>query len=66
MPFEELVSDSEASPGDLCRSFRMGIQIMRQVRRAIDPDWDLFELLGIAMERLNRDEVDARKQLELG
>lgn len=65
-PFEELEPATEASPGDLCRAFRMAVQLMRQVRRAIDPDWDVHELLGQAMLRLNRDEVDARRQLELG
>jgi hypothetical protein len=39
---------------------------MREVRRAIDPDWDVFERLGSAIELVNRDEVDARRQLELG
>jgi hypothetical protein len=44
----------------------MGIQLMRQIRRAIEPEWDLHERLGDAMALLNRDEVDARRQLELG
>jgi superfamily II RNA helicase len=65
-PFEELQGAGPATPGDICRAFRMGIQLMRQTRRAIDPAWDLFGTLGEAMECLNRDEVDARQQLELG
>ncbi|MCB9915923.1 MAG: DEAD/DEAH box helicase, partial [Planctomycetes bacterium] len=65
-PFDELETESGASAGDLCRAFRMAIQLMRQVRRAIDRDWDLYHALGRAMEGLNRDEVDARHQLELG
>jgi hypothetical protein len=36
------------------------------VRHAIDPDWDLWEQLGAAMEAIDRDEVDARRQLESG
>jgi superfamily II RNA helicase len=64
--FDELDALTDASPGDLCRSFRMAIQLMRQVRRVIDRDWDLYSALGQAMEGLNRDEVDARQQLELG
>lgn len=65
-PFEELEGAGPATPGDICRAFRMGIQLMRQTRRAIDSDWNLFDQLGEAMECLNRDEVDARHQLELG
>jgi superfamily II RNA helicase len=65
-PFEELEGAGPATPGDICRAFRMGIQLMRQTRRAIDPAWDLHRALGEAMECLNRDEVDARHQLELG
>jgi superfamily II RNA helicase len=63
---EELAERTEASPGDVCRTLRMAIQLMREVRRAIDPDWDVFERLGSAIELVNRDEVDARRQLELG
>jgi hypothetical protein len=59
MPFEELAADSDASPGDLCRSLRMGIQVMRQARRAIDEDWDLHRQLGLARDLLGRDVVDA-------
>ena len=45
---------------------RMTIQLMRNVRRAIDPEWDLHANLRVAIDALNRDEVDARRQLELG
>lgn len=63
---EEVGELTDHSPGDLCRTFRMAIQLMRQARRAIDPDWDVGERLGEAILRLNRDEVDAKRQLELG
>ena len=63
---EELEEVSEALPGDFCRSLRMAIQLMRQARKAIDPDWDLSDRLLEAQAILNRDEVDARRQLELG
>ena len=53
-------------PGDEVRTFRLAQQLARQVRRAIDPRWDLHEKLGELMEAINRDEVDARRQLELG
>ena len=63
---EELESLTEAGPGDVCRALRMAIQLLRQTRRAIDPEWNLGEKLQEAMGRINRDEVDARRQLELG
>jgi superfamily II RNA helicase len=63
---EELEDVTEVTPGDFCRSLRMAIQLMRQARKATDPDWDLQERLAEAQAVLNRDEVDARRQLELG
>ena len=65
-PFEEVEELSDATPGDVVRNLRMAVQLMRQVRRAIDPDWDLRERLADAMEAIHRDVVDARRQLELG
>ena len=44
----------------------MAIQLMRNVRRAIDRDWDLWDRLEDAVQAMNRDEIDARRQLELG
>ncbi|MBL8860347.1 MAG: DEAD/DEAH box helicase [Planctomycetes bacterium] len=64
--FDELLETADITPGDIVRTFRMAVQLMRQVRRAIDPAWDLYDHLGHAMDALNRDVVDARAQLELG
>lgn len=64
--FAELEEVSDATPGDICRTFRMALQLTRQVRQAIDPAWDLVARLDDVHEALNRDEVDARRQLELG
>jgi superfamily II RNA helicase len=64
--FDELVEHAEVTPGDIVRTFRMAVQLMRQLRRAIDPSWDLSDRLQRAMDALNRDAVDARRQLELG
>jgi superfamily II RNA helicase len=63
---EELAEVSDTSPGDIVRSLRMALQLMRQVRHAIDREWSLFDRLGEAMALVNRDEVDARAQLDLG
>lgn len=64
--FEALEELVEIPGGDLVRSLRMAVQLMRQVRRAIDPSWDLFDRLQDAISAVDRDEVDARAQLELG
>jgi superfamily II RNA helicase len=64
--FEVLLEENDATPGDIVRNLRMAVQLMRQVRRAIDPSWDLRETLAATMEKMNRDVVDARRQLELG
>ena len=64
--FEALEDLVDIPAGDLVRSLRMAVQLMRQVRRAIDPAWDLFDRLQDAIAAVDRDEVDARAQLELG
>jgi superfamily II RNA helicase len=64
--FEELAAQTDTTPGDICRTFRMAIQLMRQTRRALGEGWDLGERLLEVMQAMNRDEVDAKRQLELG
>ncbi len=64
--FEELEEITHAPLGDICRNFRMALQLMRQVRRAIDSSWDLTDRLDEVIEAMNRDEVDAHRQLTLG
>jgi len=66
MAMEELEEELEINPGDLCRVFRMAIQLMRNVKRSLDKDWDIVDRLDDAVEAMNRDEIDARRQLELG
>ena len=63
---QDLADVTEVLPGDVVRTLRMSLQFVRQVRRAIDPSWDLTETLDNAMALVNRDEMDARAQLELG
>ncbi len=64
--FEELEETTQAPPGDVCRTFRMAVQLLRQVRRTLDKDDSLHDRLSEAVDALNREEVDARRQLELG
>ena len=66
LSMDELEEQLEVNPGDVCRVFRMAIQLMRNVRRSVDRDWDIVDRLDEAIEAMNRDEVDARKQLALG
>jgi superfamily II RNA helicase len=66
LSMEDLEEQLEVNPGDVCRVFRMAIQLMRNVRRSVDRDWDIVDRLDEAIEAVNRDEVDARKQLALG
>lgn len=65
-PLEELEPQTSATPGDLVRTFRMAVQLMRQTLHAIDSEWDLHGRLTDTIAAMDRDEVDARRQLELG
>ncbi len=64
--FAELFSHTNLAPGDLVRTFRMTIQLLRQLRKALSPEYPLYDKLGEAIRAMNRDVVDARHQLELG
>ena len=64
--FLDLEEELGITAGDVCRTFRMALQLMRQMRRALDDTEDLQERLGDAISAMNRREVDARHQLELG
>ncbi len=64
--FDEVAEATGFSGGDLCRTFRMALQLVRQVRRTLDREDELQDRLGRLVEVMNREEVDARRQLELG
>ncbi len=64
--FEDLRRFTNTSEGDLVRTLRMALQLMRQLRRVIDRKDPLGEKLDEAARRMDRDVVDARRQLELG
>jgi superfamily II RNA helicase len=63
---EEIRRLTSISDGDLVRNFRMALQLMRQIKTQVKGDRDLPEKFGAAIAMLDRDEVDARRQLELG
>jgi superfamily II RNA helicase len=64
--FEALKRLTNVSEGDLVRTFRMALQLMRQLARVLSKDDVLWGKLGEAAALLDRDVVDARRQLELG
>jgi len=64
--FEHLGRLTSASEGDLVRTFRMSLQLMRQLRRVLGTDDPLRDKLADAAALVDRDVVDARRQLELG
>jgi len=63
--FGELESLTDAGPGDLCRNFRLAVQLMRQTIKATAGDDRLAQKLRRAIDRLNRDVVDAERQLRV-
>lgn len=64
--FEDLARVSDLGDGDLVRTFRLSIQLMRQLRKAIPEDHDFGSRLLEAARSINRDVVDAERQLNLG
>ena len=65
-PFEDLTHYTTAPAGDLVRTFRMAIQMLRQLQHALTKDYPLHNNLEYARIMMNRDVVDAKRQLELG
>ncbi|MCA8969488.1 MAG: DEAD/DEAH box helicase [Planctomycetes bacterium] len=64
--FEDLEDVTSSSSGDIVRTFRMAIQMLRQLQHALTRDYALHQELETARIRMNRDVVDAKRQLELG
>lgn len=52
--------------GDVVRTLRMAIQMLRQLRSALSGDYRLIDTAAEAIVCINRDEVDAKRQFELG
>jgi len=64
--FEEMEAQTGYTSGDVCRVFRMSLQLLRLTRRLIDDRDDLAGRLDDAIDAMNRAEVDAKTQLTLG
>jgi superfamily II RNA helicase len=52
--------------GDAVRTMRMAIQMLRQLKGALSGDYPLIHRVSEAIVAINRDEVDAKRQFELG
>lgn len=52
--------------GDIVRTMRMAVQMMRQLRTTLGKGYPLFDRLSEAEVSINRDVVDAKRQFELG
>ncbi len=64
--FPELARYTSVTPGDLVRTIRMSVQMLRQLRKCLSGDYPLRDRLAEALVCVNRDVVDAKRQLELG
>ena len=62
----ELEAHTGASDGDMVRFFRLALQLLKNTLYALPKDDPLRARLRGAAERLNRDVVDAERQLRLG
>ena len=65
MSFTDLEELTNASFGDLVRTFRLTVQLLKQIRKAMPSNPDLARKLSLCIDILNRDEVDALRQLQL-
>lgn len=63
--FGALGKHTSASDGDVVRTFRLIIQLGRQLARALGSQDRLARRIERALDRINRDEVDAARQLRL-
>ncbi len=63
---EEVLTHTSLAAGDFVRVLRMTIQLLRQTAHAVPKGDPCIPVLHDARHRIDRDVVDARRQLELG
>lgn len=63
---DDLERLAHTDAGDVVRTLRMAIQMMRQVRMTVGKSQQLGARLDEAIVAINRDVVDAKRQFELG
>ena len=64
--FEKLTEYADLDAGDFVRSFRLVIDQLRQIRRAMPGHTALVDKLNRCIGKINRDVVDAERQLRIG
>ncbi len=64
--FEDIGQLTNASQGDLVRTMRLVMQLLKQMRKVYAHDSALGEQLERVHAAINREEIDAKRQLELG
>ena len=64
--FEQLTDYADLDPGDFVRTFRLVIDQLRQIRRAMPAHTALVDKLNRCIGKINRDVVDAERQLRIG
>jgi superfamily II RNA helicase len=64
--FDEIGTLTNASHGDLVRTLRLILQLVRQLKKVFAADAPLADQFGRIFEQINREEIDAQRQLELG
>jgi superfamily II RNA helicase len=66
-PLAQVRDMTTASDGDIVRCLRLVLQYARQIKKALgDHEHGVRKKLEAVMDAVNRDEVDARRQLEAG
>ena len=65
MKFARILDFTDTDEGEVIRYFRMAVQILREIKDApISPE--LSGKISSALRRINRDAIDAEKQLREG
>ncbi|MYF98154.1 hypothetical protein F4212_03320, partial [Candidatus Poribacteria bacterium] len=64
--FDTLTDYAALDPGDFVRTFRLVIDQLRQIRRAMTGHTALIDKLNRCIAKINRDVVDAERQLRIG
>ena len=64
--FDKLTDYAELDPGDFVRTFRLVIDQLRQIRRAMKGHTALTDKINRCIGKINRDVVDAERQLRIG
>lgn len=63
--FHDMRQHTSMQDGDLVRAFRLTVQVLRQLAWALPEDNRVGQVCRKAIELLNRDEIDAERQLKV-